>query len=263
MVDVAGGKGELAFELMNLNGISTTVVDPRHTEFTRCLKKLRHGFYTRNPLYSKYISVKEKDCSNKPLLPNHIKMFLNRKTIEWFSLYDRSKNTEGKNSLCLERSKEYFREGLDSANNKILVGESSKFQEYRRGVSKDKMRLIDYDDAGDAFGRLKAEKKIICSHEIKSESEAYEILKHSSLLVGLHPDQATEFIVDFALQNKKKFAVIPCCVCSKDFPNRFDKSTGNVIKSYNEFIKYLRSKDDSIKQSEILGLSGRNIVLHN
>ena len=32
------------------------------------------------------------------------------------------------------------------------------------------------------------------------------------LIVGLHPDGATEYIVKNAIQNNKRFAVIPCCV---------------------------------------------------
>ena len=40
VLDVAGGKGEVAFELVNLNGIPATVVDPRPlclTHFCRWL----------------------------------------------------------------------------------------------------------------------------------------------------------------------------------------------------------------------------------
>ena len=37
------------------------------------------------------------------------------------------------------------------------------------------------------------------------------------LLVGLHPDQATEAIVDAALARNLPFAVVPCCV----FPGLF------------------------------------------
>ena len=65
------------------------------------------------------------------------------------------------------------------------------------------------------------------------------------------------------LENRKKFAVIPCCVCSKDFQNRVDKETGNAIKKYEAFIQYLCKKDSTIKQCQIGGLSGRNIVLYN
>jgi hypothetical protein len=39
-----------------------------------------------------------------------------------------------------------------------------------------------------------------------------QLLEDCSIVVGLHPDQATEPIVDFALENNKSFAVVPCCV---------------------------------------------------
>lgn len=35
IIDVAGGKGELSFELLNLNGISSCVYDPRPLELRR------------------------------------------------------------------------------------------------------------------------------------------------------------------------------------------------------------------------------------
>jgi hypothetical protein len=38
--------------------------------------------------------------------------------------------------------------------------------------------------------------------------------------VGLHPDQATDFILDFALEFKKPFTIIPCCVFPTLFANR-------------------------------------------
>ena len=37
----------------------------------------------------------------------------------------------------------------------------------------------------------------------------------------MHPDQATGSIVEFAMENHKPFAVIPCCVFPRLFPNRF------------------------------------------
>lgn len=45
-----------------------------------------------------------------------------------------------------------------------------------------------------------------------TEGEAADCLQDCSLVVGLHPDQATDSIVDFALQHSKSFAVVPCCV---------------------------------------------------
>lgn len=44
MLDVAGGKGELSFELVNLNRIWSTVLDPRPLQLAkleRCIKVRR------------------------------------------------------------------------------------------------------------------------------------------------------------------------------------------------------------------------------
>jgi hypothetical protein len=77
-----------------------------------------------------------------------------------------------------------------------------------------------------------------------------EDLLSCDLILGLHPDQATEAIVDFALKHKKFFAVIPCCVFSCDFPDRKD-SDGNLIVSYGEFIEHLKKKDSRIQEAKL------------
>lgn len=41
MLDIAGGKGDLAFELVNLNRIPATVVDPRPLKLDKRLIWLR------------------------------------------------------------------------------------------------------------------------------------------------------------------------------------------------------------------------------
>lgn len=40
------------------------------------------------------------------------------------------------------------------------------------------------------------------------------------VVVGMHPDQATEPIVDFALAAGKPFAIVPCCVFPRENPRR-------------------------------------------
>ena len=47
-----------------------------------------------------------------------------------------------------------------------------------------------------------------------------DALKNASVVVGLHPDQATDALVDFALASGKPFAVVPCCTYGADFPKR-------------------------------------------
>jgi hypothetical protein len=58
-------------------------------------------------------------------------------------------------------------------------------------------------------------------NEIKELVTAQELVFSCSVLVGMHPDQAAEPLVDFALKNRKPFVLIPCCVYHKQFPHRF------------------------------------------
>ena len=59
-------------------------------------------------------------------------------------------------------------------------------------------------------------------------SEAVRLhLASCSLVVGLHPDQATDSILEFALAHGKPFAIVPCCVFPTLFTNRRLRGGGN------------------------------------
>ena len=49
VLDVAGGKGQLSFELLNLKGVPTTVVDPRPLNVDKYSASFRMGHYGRQP----------------------------------------------------------------------------------------------------------------------------------------------------------------------------------------------------------------------
>jgi hypothetical protein len=76
---------------------------------------------------------------------------------------------------------------------------------------------------------------------------------------GMHPDQATEAIVDYALARSLPFAIVPCCVYAVAFPDRKD-SNGNAVVQFQEFVDYLMAKDASIQKAH-LPFEGRNLVL--
>mmetsp|Transcript_467 Transcript_467/g.633 ORF Transcript_467/g.633 Transcript_467/m.633 type:complete len:120 (-) Transcript_467:43-402(-) len=92
-----------------------------------------------------------------------------------------------------------------------------------------------------------------------SANEAYKLLMDASCIVGMHPDQALGAIVDFALKFNKAFAVVPCCVFSKEFPKRRLKN-GQPVKNYDDLVQWVMEKDDSIEKV-ILGFEGRNVCL--
>jgi hypothetical protein len=81
ILDVAGGKGELAFELVNLNRIPTTVVDPRPLDLSSYRRKFEFGIYWRNPLSHTYIHPHA--CSDSPVtLPMHLRIFFDQPFLE-------------------------------------------------------------------------------------------------------------------------------------------------------------------------------------
>merc|ERR1712154_650703 len=86
-----------------------------------------------------------------------------------------------------------------------------------------------------------------------------EALEACSAILGLHPDQATEEIVDCALRLHKPFAVVPCCVFPKLFPDR--QLAGQGVISYGVFLKYLKAKSPQIQMAR-LPFEGRNKVLY-
>jgi hypothetical protein len=80
------------------------------------------------------------------------------------------------------------------------------------------------------------------------------------VLVGMHPDQATEAIVDAALALGKPFAVVPCCVFPELFPDR-RRRDGAEVREYVDFVEYLRAKDPEIRIG-YLPFEGRSRVLY-
>jgi len=87
-----------------------------------------------------------------------------------------------------------------------------------------------------------------------------ELLRNASIVVGLHPDEATEAIVDLALASGRRFAVVPCCVFASKFSDR-RMSSGEPVRTLNQFCSYLQAKDNRI-QTTFLNFEGRNKVLH-
>ena len=80
--DVAGGKGELSFELLNLNNWDVAVFDPRGSlEISHCLKKWEQGLFTRNRNW-KNLSPGY-DSEKTPLAPRHFQVLFNPLLCSW------------------------------------------------------------------------------------------------------------------------------------------------------------------------------------
>ncbi|KAF9138478.1 hypothetical protein BGX30_009104 [Mortierella sp. GBA39] len=102
-----------------------------------------------------------------------------------------------------------------------------------------------------------------------------DVFESASILIGMHPDQATEPIVTMALKHNKPFAVVPCCVFAHENPDR-RLMDGGEVKTTLDFIQYLAEKDTFVRESggggggpsqfgpvskQFLPFDGMNIVL--
>jgi hypothetical protein len=95
----------------------------------------------------------------------------------------------------------------------------------------------------------------------KYGSDFRSVLDDHTCLVGLHPDQCTEDILDAALQHNKSVAIVPCCVFPTLFPTRTLKGTGKVVQSYEDFLQYLLEKDPRLRKAT-LPFEGKNQVIY-
>lgn len=87
-----------------------------------------------------------------------------------------------------------------------------------------------------------------------------DALLSCSLLLGLHPDQALGPTLELATALRKPFAVVPCCVYAKAFPQRRLRS-GAAVRSYEQLLQWV-SEWPGVQRSE-LPFSGRNTVFYS
>jgi Methyltransferase domain len=96
----------------------------------------------------------------------------------------------------------------------------------------------------------------------EAEQQLRKVLRSGecSVLLGLHPDQATDPIIDVGLALGIPWAVVPCCV----FPNLFrarQLASGKQVRNYDEICEYIRQRDPSIQEGR-LAFRGRNRIFY-
>jgi hypothetical protein len=239
IVDVAGGKGEFSFESLNLNGIPSTVFDPRPLDLYRYKRKLQFGFYHRNEVLGSYNHVAQPSDGIPAALPRHIRGF--------FQMFDSSARgsvfptlprdqrhaeaeaeveKEGLLPLVL-RSEEAFVTGLQEARgtNWTTKGltheeedegevncagdreedeeEGQRESEHSRGSSNACPSSCSYNSS--SVGR-EAEP----GEEVESLEEGRRIMQDCSVLVGMHPDQVRRRQTDRQRQTDRGVVRIEC-----------------------------------------------------
>jgi hypothetical protein len=75
----------------------------------------------------------------------------------------------------------------------------------------------------------------------------------ADLLVGLHPDEATEWVVRQAVRRGRAFVVVPCCVMPLDGVRR-------SVEEWHQYLCALAAGTHAVRV-ERLPISGANIVI--
>lgn len=289
VLDVAGGHGSLAFELVNVDEVPCTIVDPRPVErgFARLERKWKvlggrnedSDALTSAALASDAVTdasrearalaarLVHRDWRNarerqpEPRRPGHWRMCWQPE------LYDIDLR-----ALPSDEALEAFGATVDG-----LLTTASGLKWTRKGLVPDageasvaEVEEADDDEDVDAAGvEEAAPSNATASPAVPpaplSARVAWQTLADCSLVAGMHADGATEHIVDFALQHDKAFAVVPCCVYSGEARElRRDATTGlrMATMNYAQFVRYLVAKAPGEIRTATLPFQGKNVVVY-
>lgn len=97
--------------------------------------------------------------------------------------------------------------------------------------------------------------------DITDLDKARSIIQDCSVVVGIHPDQAAEPIINFAQKTRRPFAMVPCCVYPMEFPRR-KLPDGTWVRKYEQLIQYLQFRDPEHIHVATLPFEGRNQVVY-
>jgi hypothetical protein len=312
VLDVAGGKGEIAFQFLNLCNVeSCHVVDPRPLSLRRFQHRLERGFYHRSQrALHPEIVTEWQDASLRPRPVGHLRCFF---TDELWPHPDPRPSTpssceregpEEKDDAGLTTKQhlspdptsphqdEDDEDGNGNGDDKNGDPRIAKFQSNQRATEEwtwppkpnlthnpNKMNSkgrnpsreddddhhcrchgCDWDDAKDGGGDDDSNGAVMCA-PLPTLEEAAAVVGNATLIVGMHPDQAVDAIVDAALAMNISFFVVPCCTYSQEFPHR--RYQGRPVTKYEDLLGYLQAKapPGTIRRA-VLAFEGKNVCLY-
>jgi len=237
ILDIAGGKGDLSWLLTNVDKINqSTIVDPREcTNHNHILRSI--DYLSRNPDQVKERSVRDSD-SYQPIAP-----LLHKLIPSIILCQDINVDIHAQYNFKTPKHLRLFinQEFISSIKHAIEHDDESLWNNY--------------------WETQKYPTKQ--NHIISNPKEALKTIKETNILIGFHPDHATEYIIDLAILLKIPFCIVPCCV----FPSAFSwrRLEGVPVRTYDEFIVYLEQKFRGVRKDYLKfydTTTARNIALY-
>ena len=265
---MAGGKGDLSWILHNVDGINSIIADPRMPNHRSLVKSVK--FLLDHPEEAKVRSV-EGLPTHQPLA-KLLPLLLANCGIGSGGRHEFANDATCDNYNIDLKSPKYMRMHVDHCLVKIIqqtlseTGQGADTSVWNNYWEKEQHRI----DLNKVHYGGTAPKKHTSnvnstseSSQIREAQAALEIFQSLDLIVGFHPDQATEATIDLALLLNIPFAVVPCCVFPSEFPNR--TYNGKRVRKHAEFVEYLCTKHDRIKREKLSFVeteTAKNVVLY-
>jgi hypothetical protein len=213
VLDIAGGKGDLSWLLRNVDGWNSIVVDPRVTKSDHILRSIQ---YLREhpdeakeratpglPTYQPLAQLLPKLGSTTSFqTPRHFRLFVDAALVHAVQRFKEDADEKKWNI--------YWEEATNRAKGAQPLQQSTEILPNERAT-------------------------------IQEGTNALRFLLSTKLILGFHPDQATDHAIDLALALGIPYCIVPCCVFPRENTHR-QIADGSPVKKYPQLIKYLKEK---------------------
>jgi len=103
--------------------------------------------------------------------------------------------------------------------------------------------------------------------DFAATEEGDRMLRNCTAVIGMHPDEATDAIIELAMRYRKPWAVVPCCVFPKKFPRPLpgaaaDGTGKREVRVYEDLCRYIRTTISDDVREATLDFEGRNKVYY-
>jgi hypothetical protein len=283
VLDVAGGHGSLAFELVNIDGVPCTVIDPRPIErgYGRLERKWKvlgsQPWSSRDDADAFTLaarrSTEEEATKAEPTSAKARVLASRRVHLDWQEAARRQPACRRPGHWRLMWDANLYGEGVDECLDSAppiepaLAALDQRIQallQQARSLEWTRKGLVVGTDEGaaaseeDGQGKLQQQEETDVDERREgragslSAAHACATLSNVALVAGMHADGATEGIVDFALRRKLPFAVVPCCVRPPSVP-----------MSYPAFVRHLVAKAPGLIRTCVLPFEGKNVCVYS
>ena len=280
ILDVAGGKGDLSWLLMNVHDVISVVVDPRTCPPSSHLVR-SVDWLQQHPDEARKRSIPHRS-THQPLatlLPRIVEQREKRKrehsqnnAQEWQEYLEPLHLQLELDSALIEAFRQSISDVASGQSTRDLCPPTwQKFWDDRIKQTKTHQETC-FEPCflpESERGRTNASGK---NTRVSDAQKAWCLFQRVKLVVGFHPDQATDACIELAEELEVPVCIVPCCVFPSEFPNRKleiqdgnGEATTTRVRDYRQLLLYLQQKHPKLRKWSLEfheTETSRNVVLY-